>query len=920
MLYKGKTIELLGVKEVLGEKVAWIRLTEDNTFQQVAYEELQSEESLYSMAFIRFVALAAKIKDEVAKKNILSPYESSLIPLPHQILVLERVIQSNQNRFLLADEVGMGKTIEAGLILKELKLRGEVKRILAIVPKSAMMQWQSELKEHFNEVFHLYDSELINALTRTFSNLKVDREFNFWGQHDQIIVSTDALKPIVNRRGWTKEHIEKYNKYRIEAVLNANFDLVIIDEAHKVGGSSSTVSRFKLAQALCNAVPSVLLLTATPHRGKADHFRRILQLLDTNAFAGEGLPGIEELENYVIRTEKRFAVNYEGEKLFNERETILFNIELNPEKHKKQIALYESVTHYVRKGFNTAKRTNNTATGLIMILFQRLASSSTSAILTALQGRLERLQTEGENSIEDFSNEIDTIEDYMDAFSIENGNHYSNDFMQDETGLLEKLIENAKECLNNETDAKTEALLDKYRELQQFYDNRDLKIIVFTEFRSTQKMLEAFFDLKGYRTEIINGSQTLIERKSALGKFKNQAQILIATDAAGESLNMQFAYVVFNYDLPWNPMVIEQRIGRVDRIGQQEKVKAFNMLTNNSVDKRVYEIIEIKLSNILNQLGIDKTSDVLDSTMDMKEINQLYLSSLLDPSHFEFSAESWLYNIKMKLKEFQSTKQILPQVRPEEIEPKKASDIKYSPISSWLERLMLARTQLHKGRMVKDLMGNIEIEVNNEVKKIAFDAETALNNPDIEHITLQHDWIKGILNGLSEFTNNNGLPVIQSLKGDETPGYWSIWEISAVNRHERKTAYFSYFVTTSGKIYTAYANDIWNRFISEKDDFEFTGIQKTETDTMLQALQNALLTAFQNLEVEVSEIMATKLKNKLKAYEFQKARINKIGIKNIREAKLKKLNREHERWLEEFYSDKKIIPHTKLLLNIKIDG
>ena len=288
------------------------------------------------MSYLKYISIAAKSKDEVAKKNILAPYESSLIPLPHQILVLEKVMQSTQNRFMLADEVGMGKTIETGLILKELKLRGDIKRVLVIVPKSSMLQWQSELKEHFNEVFHIYDSEMITSMARTFSNINADEEFNFWTQHNQVIVSTDALKPLERRQGWSQERVDEYNKYRMEAVLDADFDYV--DEAHKMGGASSTVSRYVLAQKLCNTVANVLLLTATPHRGKSDHFRRILQLLDPDAFAGEGLPDIDELEPYVIRTEKRLAVDYDGNKLFNERETHRFDVFLDLNKHQKQIA------------------------------------------------------------------------------------------------------------------------------------------------------------------------------------------------------------------------------------------------------------------------------------------------------------------------------------------------------------------------------------------------------------------------------------------------------------------------------------------------------------------------------------------------------------------------------------------------------
>ncbi|WP_332029443.1 DEAD/DEAH box helicase, partial [Kaistella sp.] len=414
MWYKDNPCEIIGQKEVFGQQIAWIRLLDSGEFREVPLEDVEDRPVACSMPFIQYVAIAAKIKDEMARKNILAPYESSLIPLPHQILVLEKVIKSGHNRFLLADEVGMGKTIETGLILKELKIRDEIKRILVIVPKSSMMQWQSELKEHFNEVFHLYDSEMITSMARTFANINADEEYNFWKQHNQIIVSTDALKPLERRQGWPQERIDEYNLYRMDAVLDADFDLVIIDEAHKMGGANSLVSRYVLAQELCNTVPNVLLLTATPHRGKPDHFRRILQLLDPDAFAGEGLPEISELEPYVIRTEKRLAVDYEGNRLFNHRTTNRFDVFLDINRHQKQMQLYQTVTEYVRQGFNASKRTSNKATGLIMILFQRLVSSSTQAILSAMQGRLNRLQAGEQSQPGDFEIDADQASDFED--------------------------------------------------------------------------------------------------------------------------------------------------------------------------------------------------------------------------------------------------------------------------------------------------------------------------------------------------------------------------------------------------------------------------------------------------------------------------------------------------------------------------
>ena len=922
MQYKGKEIEIVGEKQVFGQHIAWIRIIEDEHFMEVPYEEIEHKETVYSLPYLRFISIAAKIKDEVAKKNILAPYESSLIPLPHQILVLEKVMQSSQNRFMLADEVGMGKTIETGLILKELKIRGDIKRILVIVPKSSMMQWQSELKEHFNETFHLYDSEMITSMARTFSNINADEEFNFWTQHNQIIVSTDALKPLEKRQGWSQERVNEYNKYRMGAVLEAEFDLVIIDEAHKMGGASSTVSRYLLAQELCNTVANVLLLTATPHRGKADHFRRILQLLDPDAFAGEGLPGIESLEPYVIRTEKRLAVDYDGKKLFNERITQRFNVFLEKDKHQKQMALYAAVTEYVRKGFNSAKRSKNSATGLIMILFQRLVSSSTAAILSAMQGRLERLRNGEEVGIENYSNEMDYSQEYDDdTIDFEGIFQSENDGLVNEESLLCDLIEQAKNCIQSETDAKADALLKKFIELQQKESNSALKLLVFTEFRTTQKMLHDFFKKKGYAGTVIHGGLDLDERKRALSLFKNEVHILIATDAAGESLNMQFCHIVINYDLPWNPMMIEQRIGRVDRIGQKNKVQAYNMLTNNSVDLRVYEVIEEKLNNIIDQLGIDKTSDVLDSTIDMKKVNKLYLQSLLDPEKFEFAGDKWLIEIKGKLREYKSTEGVLPKVAESDIDHKKAAEIKHSPLPQWLDDMTSQFALTQGGTIKKNNLGYAEVKIQNDSKKITFDAEISLNNPGIEHVTLQHDWIRQLLNSIGEFDSKNGLPIIQSESGEETAGYWSLWQISAKNKFENKVLYQCFFIADNGKQYTAYANDIWNRLVAGNSDFKIKkSVIEFTNDKIEKELNDSLYIVFQNLEADLISKMKSKKENRINSFSFQKSRIEKIGIDNIRQSKLARLEKEHESWLKEFQSNQKIIPGTKQLLTIRING
>ena len=892
MKYKGKSVEIIGRQRLFNKETLWIHILDTDIFTQVLAEELEDDDvSKNGLAYARFIAIATKIKQEIAEKHILAPYESNLIPLPHQILVLEKVMQGVQTRFMLADEVGMGKTIEAGLVLKEKKLRGEVKRILLVVPKSAMLQWQSEMKEHFAENFFIYDSGLITSMAKTFASFDAEEELNFWRQHNQIIVSIDALKPIESRQGWNQERVDAYNKYRLEMVVNADFDMVIIDEAHRMGGSSTSVSRFKMAEVLCNAVPNLLLLTATPHRGKSDHFRRLLQLMDADAFSGEGMPCIEDIQPYVMRSEKRFAVDYDGKKLFNERTTVRLDVLLDPVRHAAQIALYDHITDYVRICFGRAKSAKRNATGLVMVMLQRLASSSTDAILSALRTRLYRLENgEDEDNLEGYGldGSLDYEDDELDVsdYSVE----HTSSGLKTEIEMLQKLVEEAELCKATETDAKATALMEKIYSLRNSGIEANNKVLVFTEFRQTQDFLIRVLNEQGLKCEKVNGSMSMEERHRALVNFRDEADVLVATDAAGESLNVQFCHIVFNYDLPWNPMALEQRIGRVDRIGQKYEVKAFNMLTNNSVDYRIYNIIVEKLDIIMEELGIDKTSDVLDSTIDAKKINHLYLQSLLDPKRFEFASESWLYDIKQKLNDYKSTEGALPTISPDEINARSAAEVKYSPLPIWLENLMMLYCQAYGLQWRKNL------------------------------INLQHPLIKQILNEVDAGMQGK-IPVLQSFDGKETAGYLTIWKVSALNERESKVTYSAQFVSNQGRVFVPYANALWNKLVQDANAFQQVSWETVcpdfESNTQLH---NNLYAVFHRMEEGIMTGLQTIAEKKLRALDFTEQRLSRIGIENIRLAKMRRLKEEREVWMDTFRKSAHVVPEVKHILTVKIDG
>lgn len=921
MKYKGKSVEIIGRKTLFGKETLWIHILEDNSFAQVLRSDLEedmTDTNCIGLSYIRYIAIAARIKEEMAQKRLLAPYESSLIPLPHQILVLEKVMQGVQTRFLLADEVGMGKTIEAGLVIKEKKLRGEVKRILLVVPKSAMLQWQQELKEHFNENFFIYDSEFISGMAKTFAGFEAEEELNFWKQHNQIIVSIDALKPLSARQGWSQERIDEYNKYRLEAVVDAGFDMLVLDEAHRMGGGTAQVSRYQMADTLCNVVPNVLLLSATPHRGKSDHFRRVLQLIDSEAFPGEGMPSINEIEPYVMRSEKRFAVDYDGKKLFQDRTTVRMDIPLDETFHKLQIELYEHVTQYVRYCFGKAKKGNRNATGLVMVMMQKLASSSTAAILSAMQTRLQRLQCgiDDDNAANyDDEGTIDFDELNVEDYSVDN---QGASYVSEETALT-NLISEAKTCLANEQDAKTTALILKISEILQKSNDSGTKILIFTEFRKTQSYLLQQLGNAGFSTVGINGSMDLQERQRSLVLFKRHAQIMVATDAAGESLNMQFCHIVFNYDLPWNPMAIEQRIGRIDRIGQKHPVIAYNMLTNNSVDVRVYDVIVEKLDAIMQELGIDKSGDVLDSTIDMKRVNHLYLQSLLDPKRFDFASDSWLYDIKRKLHDYKSTEGILPAFTEEEIESQSAGEIKYSPLPVWLEELMDLYVSSERGKIDKLLTGVTEYQIDGQKISAFFDSSMHVDNPESEHLTLQHPLVKRVLDEI-DGTSQKRIPILTSNTPEDISGYLTIWKISAKNKYETKTTYTAQFIAENGKVYAPYGNDVWNRLVQNKDAFKYEGEHDFVSIDDNSQLQNNLHAVFHRMETDIESNIKGMYEKKNRAFNFTEQRINRIGIPNIRNAKLRQLAIERNEWSKIFETGMSIVPDVKMILMLRLNG
>lgn len=690
----GQFCRIIETETLWGETICRVWLPGKDVVVRLPAARLQpaSEGSVGTVDGIVYVAAAARVADALTQDVLLAPLHSSVIPLPHQIRALSRAVSGDRVRYLLADEVGLGKTIEAGLIMRELKLRGLVRRTLVVAPKGLVTQWVAEMRTHFGEEFRLLIPSDFPAYRR------IAQEDNVWRAYDQVVCPMDSVKPLDGRRGWSREQMAEYNRERFENLITAGWDLIIVDEAHRLAGSTDQVARYRLGRGLAEAAPYLLLLSATPHQGKSDSFYRLMSLLDPEAFPDVSSVTKERVQPYVIRTEKRHAIDAGGKPLFKPRYTELVPIPWK-ERHRDQRLLYEAVTEYVRQGYNKALREKRSYVGFLMILMQRLVASSTRAIRTTLERRLEALEApSGQLSLLPAISE----EDWADLDGQEQLEILLKaplKALKNERAEVQLLLEAATRCEQKGPDVKAEALLDWIYRLQAEEGDPDLKVLVFTEFVPTQEMLYEFLTERGFTVVCLNGSMDMQERKRVQDAFARDARILISTDAGGEGLNLQFCHVVINYDIPWNPMRLEQRIGRVDRIGQTHPVRAINFVLEDSVEHRVLEVLEEKLKVIFDELGIDKTGDVLDSAQAGRIFDDLYVEAILNPDGLATKVDRVVQSIQQEARE--SRKRAAMLGSGENLDPQEAQRLLAHPLPHWVERMTVSYLREYGGRAEK---------------------------------------------------------------------------------------------------------------------------------------------------------------------------------------------------------------------------
>ncbi|MEW6228122.1 MAG: helicase-related protein [Bacillota bacterium] len=556
---------------------------------------------------------------------------SRVDPLPHQLeAVYDYLLKLARVRFLLADDAGAGKTIMAGLLIRELELRGLAERILIVCPANLAFQWQRELKEKFDEKFLVFKGQ----------DIRDQFGVNQWLEQNRIITSLDLAK-----RGDI-----------LPGLRQVHWDLVIVDVAHRMSAADEThkSQRYKLGELLRDTSDHLLLLTATPHKGDPLNFSLFLQLLDADAYADvksiRGAMDRRRAPFYLRRTKEAMVYfperqpdgRWVARKIFTKRipHTVEFQID------GAEFDLYRDVTRFVKQQSAKAAAQGDDprarAVGFLMSLYQRRLASSTYAMRHSLENRAKRLEEglkwaqevarlappelpDPEELEEMEEDERVRLEEMVAAITLANNAHE----VRQEVDELRRLAAQARAV----EDSGTEAKLSELKELLQkegFFDRPEKRLLIFTEFKDTLDYLLGELASWGFRVGCIHGGMKPGSRDEpgtrlyAEQQFREGAiQILVATEAAGEGINLQVCNVLFNYDIPWNPNRLEQRMGRIHRYGQRKDCLIFNFVASNTIEGRVLQRLLDKLQEIRDALDDDAVFNVVGEILPAAHIERV---------------------------------------------------------------------------------------------------------------------------------------------------------------------------------------------------------------------------------------------------------------------------------------------------------
>jgi SNF2 family DNA or RNA helicase len=743
--------------------------------------------------------------------------------LPHQIVIVHRIANASPRRFLVADEVGLGKTIETALILRELASRGELKRALMVVPAGLVENWRRELNDVFNLDFEVFGSEGDVS----------DRKSNAFAKHNRMIASIDTLK----------------RPARIKRIREAPpWDLVVFDEAHhlsvyKTGNKARKTENYKLSEALRDHCRDLLLLSATPHQG--DHFRfwQVIHLLDPGMFEDEKdmVDNRHRLNGVVIRRTKADACASDGSPLFARRVVHTEAFELGPRERE----FYDALSEYLRDGYAMAQSLGgkSRALGFVMTIFQKIASSSFAAVRSTLRRRLlmltleeaierdEALDVDGrERTLDEARDLIREVHGFGDdavgraqvdqaladlkvqllrkreetSVFADSAESFDDSEMAaalgDESAAMMVLValpeerRRIRELLNRfppDSETKTKVLVEALRQLWSL--NPREKIVIFTTYLGSidtlREAIERLFPGKG--VEVLKGGDHGA-KTAAQKRFKRpDGPLVLLTTAAGrEGINLQFARVLFNHDLPWNPMDLEQRIGRIHRYGQRHTAQVFNLVASDTIEGQVFLLLEQKLREIAATLG--KVDDQGQVTEDLRAqilgqlgtrltYDRLYQDALSDPSLKRTKQE-----LEVAMTNANTAREVVFELF-QDLERFNLGEYqKHDDGGRGMQRLVafVQRAARLGGGELRAKGTNLHELVRSGQPPVLFttDRDQAVQEPDLQLLGLEHPAVKGLLDEYQGMAAEQRGLIATARDNAEGPGILSFWHVTVHGR------------------------------------------------------------------------------------------------------------------------------------------
>jgi len=776
--------------------------------------------------------------------------------LPHQVVLVHRIANAHPKRFLIADEVGLGKTIETALILRELASRGELRRAIMIVPAGLVENWRRELNDVFNLDFEVFGPE--GDVT--------DRKSNAFAKHNRLIASIDTLK----------------RRARVKKLLEAPpWDLVVFDEAHHLsvyrnGNRVKKTENYKLAEALRNHCRDLLLLSATPHQG--DHFRfwMLIRLLTPELFENEQdmIDNRYRLNAVVIRRTKADACAQDGSPLFARRmvHTEVFNLS-DQEKE-----FYNALLEYLRDGYNLAAKQGKKgrALGFVMTIFQKIAASSFAAIKDTLSRRLlmltiqeaierdELLDVDGRNLVLDEAlkliHEIYNLPfgsfgktqaeqilaelklqllkkgKKIQAF-VKSAESYSDTELaavnaEEPAAMLVSLslpeerlrIQELLTKLPDGIETKTAVLINALKQIWQ--QNPNEKVVIFATYlgsvETIKQYLENAFPDKG--VDVLKGGDHGA-KIAAQKRFrrKDGPHVLVATAAGREGINLQFARVLFNYDLPWNPMDLEQRIGRIHRYGQQSTAQVYNLVANDTIEGQIFLLLEDKLNDIARALGKidehgqvaeDLRSQILGQLSSCLSYDRLYQDALNDPSlkRTRHELEVAMTNANLARKVVFELFQDLDRFNLGDYQ-------KFDDKGRGMQRLVnvVSRAARLAGQEFKNKNESLCMLFQDGQEPVYFttDRDRALQEKNLELMGLEHPIVQKLLHYYIELDDSKRA-VIGTIEGVPERGLLTIWRVNTQTKDNQMTNHIVRIAITINGDRAPWLERLYNKILGLK--------------------------------------------------------------------------------------------------------